>query len=271
MTTATLPVTTDTAPVTVQRRLRPREKRRSTVLSVALWLCAAYFLIPLVWLAIASTKNNSGLFSTFGLWFAHDVKLLANLKDVFTAGGGIFWVWIRNTVIYAGVSAVGASLVSTLAGYAFAKYDFPGKKLIFSVILGSIMIPMTALAVPTFLLFTQFRLTDTPFAVILPSLISPFSVYLMRVYAEEAVPTALIEAARIDGAGETAIFWRVAVSQLTPGLVTVFLFALVSTWNNYFLPLIMLNSTNLFPLTVGLAQWQATAAAGPGHRRCSPR
>ena len=120
---------------------------------------------------------------------------------------------------------------------------------------------MTALAIPTYLLFSRFSLTDTPWAVIVPSLVSPFGVYLMRVYADGAVPESILEAARVDGAGELRIFFTVALRLLAPGFVTVLLFQLVATWNNYFLPLIMLNSSKWFPLTVGLAQWQATSAA----------
>jgi multiple sugar transport system permease protein len=100
--------------------------------------------------------------------------------------------------------------------------------------------------------------------VILPSLVSPFGVYLMRVYAADAVDTQLLEAARVDGAGELRIFFTVAMRLLAPGFITVLLFTLVATWNNYFLPLIMLSTPDLYPLTVGLAQWQSAAAAGSG-------
>ena len=124
------------------------------------------------------------------------------------------------------------------------------------------MVPTTALAIPTYLLFAKVGLVNTPWAVILPSLVSPFGLYLMRVYAEDAVPDSLIEAARIDGAGEARIFFRIALRLLAPGLVTVLLFTLVATWNNYFLPLIMLNDPSLYPITVGLASWAAQAAGG---------
>jgi multiple sugar transport system permease protein len=246
------------------RRQIMREGRRSTMLTVLLWACAAYFLLPLLWLFIASTKNNADLFSSFGFWFGKDFNLFTNIAQVFTFKDGVYLRWVLNTVVYAGVSAFGASLLATMAGYGFAKYRFPGGRAIFSVVLGSIMIPLTALAIPTYLLFSSAGLTNTPFAVIIPSLVSPFGVYLMRVYAAESVPDSLIEAARMDGAGEMRIFWQVALRQLGPGIVTVFLFSLVATWNNYFLPLIMLNTSDLYPLTVGLAQWQATAAAGSG-------
>ncbi|NHI17770.1 carbohydrate ABC transporter permease [Microbacterium excoecariae] len=245
------------------RRYDP-QKRRSLLLTIILWLLAAYFVLPLWWLLVSATKGNSDLFTTFGLWFASDFSLWDNLQTLFTVRDGIFSRWIVNTVLYAGLSALGATLLSAMAGYAFAKYDFPGKKILFSAALGAIMIPLTALALPTYLLFSNAGLTDTPLAIIVPSLVSPFGVYLMRVYAADAIPTELLEAARVDGSGEFRIFWQVGLRLLGPGLVTVFLFSLVATWNNYFLPLIMLNSSDLYPITVGLAQLQSAASAGGG-------
>nr|WP_100365796.1 carbohydrate ABC transporter permease [Diaminobutyricimonas aerilata] len=234
------------------------------MLTLLLWLCVLYFVLPLLWLLIASTKDNADLFSSFGFWFGERFSLGENLVTVFTTRDGIFGRWILNTVVYAVVSAAGATLLATMAGYAFAKYRFPGDKVMFSLTLGAVMIPLTALALPTYLLFSSAGLTNTPWAIIVPSLVSPFGVYLMRVYAADAIPDTLIEAARVDGAGEFRTFWQVGLRLLAPGLVTVFLFSLVATWNNYFLPLIMLNSSELYPLTVGLAQLQAASSAGGG-------
>lgn len=258
------PVAARAAAIPTRRKPYNRDARRSTFLTVVMWMCALYFIVPILWLLVSSTKDNSDLFTTFGLWFGDDFKLFANIADVFTYKDGIYARWALNTVFYAGVSALGASLLATMAGYAFAKYRFPGDKLLFSITLGAIMIPLTALAIPTYLLFSTAGIINTPWAVILPSLVSPFSVFLMRVYAADAVPDSLIEAARMDGAGELRIFWQVGIRLLGPGIVTVMLFTLVATWNNYFLPLIMLNSGKLLPLTVGLAQLQATSAAGGG-------
>lgn len=246
------------------RRPYVPEKRRSVLLTVLLWLCVLYFVLPLWWLFVSSTKSNAALFSTFGLWFGGDFSLLENLQTLFTVRDGIYLRWLVNTIVYAVVSATGATLLAAMAGYAFAKYKFPGSKALFSITLGAIMIPLTALAIPTYLLFASAGFTDTPWAIIVPSLVSPFGVYLMRVYSADAVDDSLIEAARVDGAGEFRIFWQVGLRLLGPGLVTVFLFSLVATWNNYFLPLIMLNSSELYPLTVGLAQIQAAASAGGG-------
>ncbi|KQP69454.1 sugar ABC transporter permease [Microbacterium sp. Leaf288] len=241
-----------------------RSRRRSWLLTVLLWLCVLYFVLPLWWLLVSSTKDNSALFSTFGLWFGGELSLWDNLQTLFTIRGGLFTRWLINTVVYSVTAAVGATLLSAMAGYAFAKYEFPGKKVLFSATLGAIMIPLTALALPTYLLFARAGLTDTPWAIIIPSLVSPFGVYLMRVYAADAIPDTLIESARVDGAGEFRTFWQVGFRLLGPGLVTVFLFSLVATWNNYFLPLVMLNSSELYPITVGLAQLQAAASAGGG-------
>ena len=241
-----------------------RENQRSLLLTVLLWLCVLYFVLPIWWLFVSSTKDNSSLFATFGLWFGGDFSLWENLQTLFTVRDGIFLRWMVNTLVYSVSAALGATLLATMAGYAFAKYDFPGKKLLFSATLGAVMIPLTALALPTYLLFSQAGLTDTPWAVIIPSLVSPFGVYLMRVYAADAIDDSLLEAARVDGAGEFRIFRQVGLRLLGPGLVTVFLFSLVATWNNYFLPLVMLNSSELYPITVGLAQLQSAASQGGG-------
>lgn len=246
-----------------RRRHRPGSER-STVLTVAIWACVAYFLLPLLWLLISSTKSNSDLFSSFGFWFGQAFSLGDNLATLFAQQDGVFMLWALNTVVYSLTSALGAAFLATAAGYGLAIYRFPGDKLIFSGILGSIMIPATALAIPTYLLFAGAGITNTPWAVIVPSLISPFGVFLMRVYAAEAIPPSLLEAARIDGAGEYRIFAQVSSRLLGPAMVTVFLFALVTTWNNYFLPLIMLSDPKLFPLTLGLAQLQAASEAGGG-------
>jgi multiple sugar transport system permease protein len=255
---------TQTGSASAARFREDRPQRKSNTLTVVMLVVVlAYFLFPLYWLVVASTKSNADLFSSFGLWFA-DFSLIDNLRMVFTVQDGVFGRWALNSVFYSVVSAVGGAMLATAAGYAFAKYEFPGGKALFSIILGAIMVPTTALAIPTYLLFARAELTDTAWAIILPSLVSPFGVYLMRVYAADAVDTSLMEAARVDGVGEIRIFFQVALRLLVPGSVTVLLFGLVATWNNYFLPLIMLNTPEKFPLPVGLAQWQSTASAGSG-------
>jgi multiple sugar transport system permease protein len=235
---------------------RPRKSRTLTAV-MALYL--VYTLVPLVWLVINASKTQPALFSTSGLSFGGSFALFDNIGQTFSYNNGIFFRWLGNTLLYVVVGAGGATILATAAGYGLAKYRFPGRRAVFAIVLGAVAVPTTALAVPTFLMFSKLGLTNTPLAVIIPSLISPFGLYLIWVYAADAIPDELMEAARIDGAGEFRIFLTVTLRQLVPGIVTVALFTMVQTWNNYFLPLIMLSEPKWYPLTVGLNQWSAQA------------
>ncbi len=130
--------------------------------------------------------------------------------------------------------------------------------------IGAVAVPGTALAVPTFLMFSSLGLTNTPWAVIIPSLVSPFGLYLMWTFAGDAVPNEILESARVDGAREFQTFFRISLPLLAPGIVTVLLFTVVATWNNYFLPLIMLKDPGWYPLTLGLSAWNAQATTAGG-------
>ena len=235
-----------------------------SIATVVLLLCLIYFLLPFAWLVFSATKTNNDLFSSFGLAFAPTFNLFTNIHDVFTLNDGVFITWLWNTIFYAVCSAVGATLLAALSGYVFSKYIFPGRAFLFTLILGSIMIPNTALAVPIYLLLSKVDLINTPLALILPSLVSPFGVFLMRTYIDQAVPNELLEAARVDGVGEFRIFWDIVLRIIAPGLVTVLLFTFVGTWNNYFLPLLVFSDPTKFPLTLGLALWNAQAGANGG-------
>ena len=218
-----------------------------------------YFLVPYFWLIFSSTKNAGDLFGTFGLWFAPHFNLFSNLQQLFTYDGGIYWQWFLNTLLYAGVGALVGTGLSAMAGYALAKYKFRGRNLMFSIVIGAILVPTTVLALPLYLLMSNVGLTNTYWAVLLPSFVSPFGVYLSRIYATTAVPDELLEAARVDGANEFQAF-TIALHLMVPALVTIFLFQFVAIWNNYFLPLVMLSDEHLFPITVGLQTWNVTTA-----------
>ncbi len=224
---------------------------------------AGYFLIPLWWLVIASSKNRSALASTGGLWFSKPFDLFTNIGDVVTYQNGIFVRWLANSLLYAGLGALLGTLFASMAGYALAKYSFPGRELTFNIVLAGVLVPATALALPLFLLFSKVNLTDTFWAVLLPSTVSPFGVYLSRIYASSSVPDELLEAARIDGASEFRTFFTVSTRLMTPALVTIFLFQFVAIWNNFFLPLVMLQDTKLYPVTLGLNVWNTQVAQVP--------
>ncbi len=238
--------------------------RRSPLLTGLTGIVVLYSLLPLFWLAVNATKSQEGLLSSFGLWFADDFSLWRNITQTLTYDDGVFLVWLRNTVLYVVVGAGGATALATLGGYGLARFDFPGRRVVFAVVIGAVAVPGTALAVPTFLLFSKLGLTNTPWSVIIPSLVTPFGLYLMWTFAAEAVPVELIEAARLEGAGELRIFTRICLPMLGPGIVTVLLFSAVATWNNYFLPLIMLKDPSWYPLPVGLDTWNSQAATAGG-------
>ena len=238
-------------------------KKGSVLAHVVMGVMAIYFLLPFWWLLVAATKDNAGLFESASLWFS-DFHLIDNLKALFAQDGGVYVTWLRNSAFYAIVSGVGSTVIAALAGYAFAKLRFPGRNALFSLLLGLIMVPATALVLPTYLLMSQANMVDTVWAVILPSLLNPFGVYLLRVYVNDSIPEEMLEAARIDGAGELRVFTSVALPAMKPALVTVLLFGIVASWNNFFLPLVMLSDDQLYPLTVGLRSWYMSAIMGNG-------
>lgn len=239
----------------------PKKSKSLTILTA---LVAFYSLLPLFWLLVNATKSQPDLLGTFGLWFGSEFSLFDNIKEALTYDHGIFGRWFLNTLLYVVIGAGGATLFATLGGYALAKFNFPGKKFVFAAVIGAVAVPGTALAVPTFMMFAKLGMTDTPWAVIIPCLVSPFGLYLMWNFSAQAVPNELLEAARMDGAGEIRTFFKVALPLLAPGLVTVVLFTVVHTWNNYFLPLIMLRDPKWFPLTLGLTSWNAQASTMGG-------
>jgi multiple sugar transport system permease protein len=222
-----------------------------------------YSVLPAMWIIAAMTKDNGQIFSTFGLWFSYPFHFLENLADLVTYQDGIFVRWFGNSLIYAGSISFGSTMICALGGYAFSKYDFPAKQFIFNFILGTIMVPSTALVLPLFLMLNKMGLVNNMLGVILPSLVNPFGLYLMKVFWDSSLPNELIEASRLEGASELQIFWRIGLPLMQTGLVTVALLAFVGAWNNFFLPLIVLSEQHLFPITLGLNVWNSlTNAAG---------
>ncbi len=218
-------------------------------------VAAAYVLAPIYWLVVASSKNTGQLFSTSTFLPPAHLNWFSNFRLLFTVNGGYFKFWLLNSILYAVVTAALATAVSALCGYALAKYRFRARSLVFGLVTGSLLVPSTALVVPLFLLEHDTGLINSYQGVILPLLVYPFGVYLMSLFSADSVPDALLDAARVDGAGEFTAFWKVGRPLLMPGMVTLFLLSFIGTWNNYFLPLVLLGDTTRFPLTVGLSAW----------------
>ena len=243
----------------------PDEPRGPGVLRhVVLAIFLIYCLLPAVWIFAAMTKDNGQIFTTFGLWFASPTHFYENLVKLFTHQNGIFLRWFGNSLLYAGSITVGSTAICALGGYGFSKYDFPGKRFLFQFVLGTVMVPSTALVLPLFLMLNQVGLTNTVWGVILPSLVNPFGLYLMKTFWDSGFPDELIEAARLEGANDWQIFWKVGLPLMQTGLVTVALLCFVGAWNNFFLPLIVLSQDNLYPLTLGLNIWNSLSSAAGG-------
>lgn len=219
--------------------------------AIVLLFVLIYFLFPVYWVIVASTKTNPQLISTSGLWF-DNINLVENYDTLMEWTKGNFWRWVANSLLYSTVAGVVGTLISVMAGYAMAKFTFPGKTATMAIVMSGLLLPIALLTIPMYLVFHNLGLTNTMLAIIIPSCVSPFGVFLGRVYAQSSVPTELIEAARIDGAGEARIFFTMVLRLLAPAMVTIFLFIFVATWNNFLLPLMMVSSDELKPVTLGL-------------------
>ena len=234
----------------VMKDKRRRPRRTALVPTAVLVLGVIYMLVPVAWVLVASTKSNGQLFNTFT--FAPDGALFSNIRALFSYDGGVFSHWIVNTLLYAVGGALLSVAASSTTGYAMAKFRFRGRGFLFNLLLAGILVPPAMLAVPQYLLLAKVNLTDTYWSVLLPQIVSPYGIYLARIYAMASLPDEVLESARVDGCSEGRIFFRIALPMMVPGLVTLFLFQFVAVWNNFLLPYIMLSDENKFPITVGL-------------------
>ncbi|MDO5494440.1 MAG: carbohydrate ABC transporter permease [bacterium] len=233
------------------RSLRPSPVVRILVV-VGLVLAFIYFIAPIYWLVVSASKSNTDLITSNPLLPANN-NFVANYESLMGWTGGMFWRWVANSVFYSTVAGAVGTLFSVAAGYSLAKFRFFGKNTILGVVMSGLLLPIALLTIPLYLMFSQLQLTETIWAIIIPSCVSPFGVFLGLVYSRNSVPDEMLEAARIDGAGELRIFFSLVLRLLAPAMVTIFLFIFVATWNNFLLPLLMVSSTaELKPVTLGL-------------------
>ncbi|MGW0598748.1 carbohydrate ABC transporter permease [Streptomyces sp. NPDC002776] len=266
-------LTQDTAPTTrpeAPAKRAPATRRRGPsgallskgVVNGVLIVAAFYTLMPISWLLFAATKNHRDLFATSGFAFG-DFNLFANLERVFTFNDGIYLRWFGNSILYSVVGSAVSTFICVATGYAFDKYDFRGKEKLFGLVLGGVLVPTTVIQLPMYLLATKAGVVNTYWALLLPALVNPFGVYLARVFSEGYVPGEVLEAARVDGAGEIRTFARIGLPMLMPGFMTIFLFSFTASWNNFFGALVMLNDEELYPVNLGLFMWNSVTQQQP--------
>lgn len=242
-----------------QHRAKAARATKSTLANLLMIAFAVYFLFPILWLGISTTKSTAELYSTgileTGKSLAHNIEWLNSYNN------GIFWRWCLNSLFISLVTAILSVTVSSMAGYALTKYKFRLSRAFSAISLAAMMVPQAATVIPLFLMVKKLNLINSHLGVILPMIASPFGIYFMTVYLKEAMPGELIDSGRVDGASEYRIFAQIAIPIMKPGLVTLFLISFTSTWNNFFLPLVLLNNANLYPVTVGLKIWVANLNA----------
>jgi multiple sugar transport system permease protein len=267
---------TSPAALLVDNSARPPKKRRPRVAAEGerptilarivtigvLGFAVVYFLVPVYWLVVASTKSTTELYNSAGFLFT-EFQFWDNLVAVSTYNDGIFWRWMLNSGLYSGVGSLLMAAISVITGYALAIYQFRGKSVVVAIVLGSMLIPQTVLAQPLYLLVVALGLNNTYLGVLLPSIVYPFGVLLAYVFAQQSIPKEIIEASRLDGAGEFRTFFSVGLRLMIPGSVTILLFAFIGSWNSYLLPLLILNDAELMPITVGLSGWSQASITIP--------
>ncbi|WP_107059019.1 carbohydrate ABC transporter permease [Streptomyces sp. NRRL B-1347] len=207
-------------------------------------------LFPLVWTAIAASRTNTRLAQTPPpFWFGGN--LFKNLEIAWTDAN--MGTALLNTLVVAGTITIGTVLFSTLAGFAFAKLRFRFRGLLLLLVIGTMLVPPQLSVVPLFMMIAEFGWTDQLQSVILPTLVSAFGVFFMRQYLIEALPTELIEAARVDGASSLRLIWHVVFPAARPAMAVLAMLTFVMAWNDFFWPIIALTQGGEPTVQVALA------------------
>jgi multiple sugar transport system permease protein len=240
-----------------RRATSPAAARRALVFGL-LTVFALFFLVPVVWLLLAPTKNAAALVGDNPYSFGSFSDLKANWDALLAFQDGAVKTWITNSVSYS-LAALALTLVVTVpAGYALAKMQFLGRRLLLVGSLVVMLMPTSALVLPLFLEMDSVGLVNSPLSVILPYSFFPFGVYLTYIYFSTAVPADLISAAKIDGCGDFRAFLHIALPLARPVVALVGFFSFVTNWNNFFLPYVMLPVSDRYPMQVGLTQLLAS-------------
>ena len=229
----------------------------SVIILVAMVL---FFLFPLYWIVTGSFKDRIEITAREPIWFPMDptVENYAKLFD------NPAFLWLFNIIFISAAAMVLTCITASLAGYALGKKRFIGRGVLFTIIICAMALPKQVIVIPLNQEMTNiFHLNDTLWAVILPTVGWPFGVFLMKQFAE-TIPTEILEAARVDGAGELRTFMTVVLPMIKPGIGALAIFTFVNTWNDYFLQLVMLNSEEVWTLPLGIAKLQGEMSSDFG-------
>ena len=218
-----------------------------------------FFLFPLYWIITGSFKNNAEITAREPIWFPMS-PTMENYMELFDNPA---FLWLFNIIFISAAAMLLTCITASLAGYALGKKRFIGRGVLFTIIICAMALPKQVIVIPLAQLMTFLNLKDTLWAVILPTVGWPFGVFLMKQFSE-SIPTEILEAARVDGAGELRTFFSVVFPMIKPGIGALAIFTFVNTWNDYFLQLVMLISEEKWTLPLAIANMQGEMSTDYG-------
>ena len=253
-----------------------RQRAYKIISIIILVILAVLFLFPLYWIVTGAFKTSQDIYATTPAWIPSEWTL-ANFDKLFsrrsaplfelgalvgpTVPGAIRW--LLNTVFMAVVAMILTCITAAMAGYALAKKRFRGRTILFSLIVCAMALPKQVILIPLLREMSQLNLYDTLWAVIFPTVGWPFGVFLMKQFCE-GIPGEILEAARIDGAGEAKTFITIVMPMVKPGIGALAIFTFINSWNDYFMQLVMLASNSNYTISLGIAAMQAETSVDLG-------
>lgn len=238
------------------RRRRRRHPLRRVLYHAAMLAVGALFLLPFYWMLISAFKSNADIFASTVAWWPDPIRW-GNLSAVLNRPDFPFLRQLGNSVFYAATVSLGICISCSLVGYSFGCLRWQGRDTVFAVTVAALMVPPIVTFLPTFIVFSQLRLTGTYVPLVAPAFLGDaFFIFMMRQFFR-GVPREIIDAARLDGASEFRIFWQIVLPMVQTALVVVALFAIVYTWQEFFAPLIYLQDRNDYPLSLGLFSFRS--------------
>lgn len=243
------------APENKRRRIRPSQVKKTLALSL-LSVAAIIWIIPMIWMFSLALSDNAALRTNTSSLTPVEFTI-DNLLGVIQ--GGLTLTWLANSAIVTVATTAITLVLSAMAGYAFARIPFRGKKIVFPLVLAGLMVPREAMFIPLFLMFAEAELHNTYEALILPRIAAPLGVFIMTQFMA-AIPQEIEEAARVDGASRWTIFWRIMLPMSAPALTALGIFTFILTWNDFLWPLVSATQRDMFTITTGLASLQGNFA-----------
>ncbi|HWR10525.1 MAG TPA: carbohydrate ABC transporter permease [Rectinemataceae bacterium] len=241
----------------MKNRVFPRRNAGVAFAYLILIVFAIVMIFPFLWMLMSSFKDVTQIFR---MKLFPSAPTLDNYRYILFSDGSKFPRWFLNSAIVAVSTTISVLFFDSLLGYTLSKFRFPGKKVIFLLIISTLMIPTEMLVIPWYAMTRALKWGNTYWAIMFPGMISAFGVYLMRQFMS-TIPDDLIDAARVDGQGELRIFLTVVMPLVSPALATLAIFNFIGNWNSFLWPLIAASKPKMFTLPVGLANFSGEAGS----------